>query len=313
MTANQIEIWSEPMIRKIIILLFVIVVSCQTQNKDLADINAIHQWIANYEEAIKATDVEALLAGVSDSIVYYPPNQPAFYGKENLKKWFSDYFNYYDPSELLNVREIKVEKDIAYLSCYYVVHVKVKNSSEEYRDLGKLVNIFKREHLGTWKCIYSIWNSNNHTIDLHSRIPADFTGGWELDMAHSTRIPNLISSSMVIAQQGDNITIERSYELQGKDPLKSVLNCTIGREIKNKSTSESQVTTSFWSTDKQSFTIIEKLISAGEEYKRTTTYSFVRRDDCLKIISFDQIPHGLLDTTGHEQTVMIFNKINKTK
>ena len=299
--------------RKIITLFFVIVVSCQTQNKNQADINEIHQWITNYEEAIKASDVKTLLAGVSDAIVYYPPNQPAFSGKENLKKWFLDYFNYYDPSELLIVRDIKVEGDIAYLSCYYAVHVKVKNSDEEFRDIGKLINIFKREHLSNWKCIYSIWNSNNHTIDFHSKIPADFSGEWELDLSHSNPIPNLISSNLVITQQGDNIMIERSYEVKGKHPLKSVLNCTIGREIKGKSKSESQITTSFWSTDKQSFTIIEKLISAGEEYKRTTNYSFIRRDECLKIILFDQIPHGLLDSTGREQIVLTYNKTHDTK
>lgn len=299
--------------RKIITLFFVIVVSCQTQNKNQDDINEIHQWISNYEEAIKASDVNALLASVSDAIVYFPPNQPAISGKENLKQWFSDYFSYYDPSELLRVREIKVEGDIAYLSCTYAVHVKVKNSGEEFWDIGKLVNIFKRERPGNWKCIYSIWNSNNHTIDFHSKIPADFSGEWELDLSRSTHIPNLISSSMVIKQKGDNIIIERSYELQGKDPLKSALNCTIGREVKNKSKSESQNTTSFWSTDKQSFTIIEKLISAGEEYKRTTKYSFIRRDECIKIILFDQIPHGLLDSTGHEQISMTYKKTHDTK
>jgi ketosteroid isomerase-like protein len=294
--------------RILITLFFVIVVSCQTQNKKQDDINAIHKWIANYEEAIKASNVEALLAGVSDAIVYYPPNQPAFSGKENLKKWFLDYFNYYDPSESLLVRDIKIEGDIAYLSCYYAVSVKVKNSGEEYKNVGKLINIFKREYLGIWKCIYSIWNSNDDNIDFHSRIPADFSGRWELDLAQSTRIPNLLSSRIIITQQGDNINIDRSYEVRGKDPLKSALNYTIGREIKSKLKSGTQITTSFWSSDKQSFTIIEKQISAGEEYKRTTNYSLTRRGECLRIILFDQIPRGLLDSTGREQIVMIYNK-----
>jgi ketosteroid isomerase-like protein len=300
--------------RKLIITFsLLIVVSCQTSNKNQDDINEIHQWISNYEEGIKASDAKAILAGVSDAIVYFPPNQPAISGKENLKKWFSDYFNYYDPSELLRVREIKVEGDIAYLSCSYAVHVKVKNSGEEFRDIGKLVNIYKREQPRNWKCIYSIWNSNNHTIDFHAGIPADFSGDWELDLSQSTPVPDLISSRMAIIQQGDKITIERSYEFKGKDPLKSVLNCTIGREIKNKSSSESQITTSFWSTDKQSFTIIEKLISSGEEYKRTTKYSLVRRDENIKIILFDQIPHGLLDSTGHEQITMTYKKTPGTR
>jgi len=263
--------------RKAVILLFLILVSCQTQEQKQKDIDEIHQWIANYEEAIKASDVKAILAGVSDAIVYFPPNQPAFSGKGDLKKWYSDYFNYYDPAELLRVRDIKVEGDLAYLTCYYVVHVKVRDSGEEFRDSGKLVNIFKRKRPGKWECIFSIWNSNNHIIDFHSRIPADFSGYWELDLSRSTHVPNLISSGMVITQKGDNITIERTYKMQGRDSLKSVVNCTIGRETKNTSEAESQITTSFWSTDKQSFTIIEKLISAGEEYKRTTKYSLERR------------------------------------
>lgn len=295
---------------KIFFLLLLLSISCHPNNKNQADINAIRQWATNYEQAIKASSVDTILAGVSDSITYYPPNQPAFSGKDNLRRWYTDYFSYYDPSELLIIRKVNVEGDIAYLSCYYAIYVKVKSSGEEYRDNGKLINIFKREYPGNWKCIFSIWNSNNRNIDFHSRIPADFSGDWELDMAQSTPVPDLVSSKISITQQGDRIMIRRSYEVRGRAPFMSVVNCTIGSEIKDKSKSGSQVTTSFWSTDKHSFTIIEKLISSGEEYKRTTNYSLTTGGESLKVALFDQIPHGLLDSTGMEQIVLTFKKIN---
>lgn len=287
-------------------------VSCQTRNNNPTDVDAIHHWIKNYEEAIRSADIEKLLSGVSDDVVYFPPNQPAFSGKENLEKWFLDYFNYYDPSERLLARDIKVKGDLAYLTCNYAVSVKVKHSGEEYRDIGKLVNIYKREIFGNWRCIYSIWNSNNHTIDYHSRIPADFSGEWELDLSKSTYVPNIISSKMIITQQANNINIKRTYEIQGKDPLKSEFNCTIGGEFKSKTNSESQITTSFWSTDKQSFTIVEKLLSAGKEYKRTTNYSIIIKGECLKIILFDQLPQRMFIPTGEKQIVMTYNKVHDT-
>lgn len=295
--------------KSLITITILFLVSCQTRNNNPTDVSAIHGWISNYEEAIMTADIEALLSGESESIVYFPPNQPAFSGKENLRKWFLDYFNYYDPKELLLARDIKIKGDIAYVSCNYKVTVKVKYSGEEFNDTGKLINIFKREHYGNWKCIYSIWNSNNRSLDLHSQIPADFSGAWELDLSRSTPAPNIVSSKLVIAQKGNNITIDRSYEIQGKEPLKSNLNCTIGGEIKSKSNSGSLIMASFWSDDKQSFTITEKLLSVtGKEYKRTTVYSLIAKGEILKIISFDILPEGLIITDKQREIEMTYNK-----
>lgn len=289
-------------------IIFLSLLSCQTRNNNPSDVNAIHKWISNYEEAILNADIEAILSGESESIVYFPPNQPAFSGKENLRKWYLDYFNYYDPKELLLARDIKIKGDLAYVTCNYSVAVKVKYSGEAFSETGKLINIFTREHYGNWKCIYSIWNSNNRSIDLHSLIPADFSGAWELDLARSTPAPDIISSQIIISQKGNNINIDRLYQMQGKDPLKSNLNCTIGREIKSNSNSGSFITKSFWSNDRQSFTITEKLVPpTGKEYKRTTVYSLTLKGENLNIISYDQLPDGLL--IPERKIEMIYNKI----
>jgi len=300
--------------KSLIAITILFLVSCQTRNNNPTDISAIHRWIYNYEQAIRTADIEALLSGESDAVVFFPPNQPPFSGKENLRKWFLDYFNYYNPSELLLARDIKVRGDFAYVSCKYIVSVKVKYSGEEFNDTGKLINMFKRDLYGNWECIYSIWNSNNRSLDLHSQIPADFSGAWELDLSRSTPAPNIVSSKLVIAQKGNNINIDRSYEIKGKEPLKSNLNCTIGREIKSNSNSGSLVTASFWSDDKQSFTIMEKLLSvAGKEYKRTTVYSLTLKGEVLNIISYDLVPEGSLTPVNERHLEMIYNKLLTTQ
>ena len=76
--------------------------------------------------AIRTADIEALLSGESDAIVYFPPNQPAFSGKEDTEKWFLDYFNYYDPSELLLAQGYQSRGSFAYVSCHPVVLGKSK-------------------------------------------------------------------------------------------------------------------------------------------------------------------------------------------
>jgi len=293
-------------------LIILFLVSCQTRNNLPTDLTTIHRWINNYEVAVKTADIEKLLLGVSDAVVYFPPNQPAFSGKENLRKWFLDYFNYYNPTELLLARDIKIKGDLAYVTCNYKVSAEVKYSGEKLNDSGKLINIFKRERFGDWLCIYSIWNSNNLTLDLHSQIPADFSGEWELDLARSTHASDITSSSIIIIQKGNNINIDRKYEFIDRESLKSSLNCTIGSEIKSETDSGSQITESFWSPDKQSFTISEKLLTInGLEYKRETVYSITAKGENLNIISFDLLPDGLL--MQERKIELTYAKLMKTR
>ncbi len=87
--------------------------SCQIDN-NTKDKNAIYQWILDYQRAIQEADIERLLSFVSNSVVYLPPNAPAFSGKENLRKWYLEYFNYYSPSEVLGLPKLGINGDLAY-------------------------------------------------------------------------------------------------------------------------------------------------------------------------------------------------------
>lgn len=285
--------------------------SCQ-MNNNTKDKKALHNWILDYQGAIWEADVEKLLSFASNTVVYLPPNEPAFSGKENLKKWYLEYFNYYHPSEVLGIQNLEINGDLACMLCDYTISAKENQSGKELIDDGKLINIFKRQLNGEWKIIHSIWNSNHQIMDLHSQIPADFSGTWKLDLSRSTVIPDLIASTMFIVQKGNEINLNQTTELKDKEPLKSTITYNIGTEIEKVTGRELSKISSSWSPDKHTFTVTNELHSniSGTKhgYKRTTSYSVTAKGETLNIISDDTLPEGVFTTTKDKHIEMIFNK-----
>jgi ketosteroid isomerase-like protein len=302
------------------ILGVLILEACETKNNYQSDIKAfrtdlksIRGWLENYMEAIKTADIERILSYDSDDISYLPPNRPLFSGKENLRKWFLSYFNYFTPTERLDLLDFNVFGDFAYLKGTYTISGTIKQSGLEFTDSGKFINFFKRQPNGDWICTQSIWNSNNQTFDLHSQIPADYSGTWKLDLPKSIAPPNVVSSVLVISQKSNDLNIDRTYEFKDKKPLISSFQYSIGSETKSKSKTGSLTTKSFWGTDKQTFTIIEELISeknyTKQEYKRTSVYSLSAKEEILNIISDDILPEGSLIPKNESHLEMIYTKL----
>jgi ketosteroid isomerase-like protein len=264
-------------------------------------------------EAVNTADIERILSYESEDICYLTPNQPLFSGKENLRKWFLAYFNYFNPSERLDLLNFEVFGDFAYLIGKYTINAKIKHSGEEIRDNGKFINFFKRQDNGSWICTQSIWNSDNQSFDLHSIIPADFSGSWKLDLTKSVTLPDVISSILVITQKGSDLNINRTYEIKDKTPLKSSFNYTIGSETQSKSETGTLTTISTWDSDKQTLTIIETLLSEKsgkkQEYKRITVYSLTAKGEILNIISDDFLPEGSLTPKNKRHTEMVYSKL----
>jgi ketosteroid isomerase-like protein/predicted transcriptional regulator len=293
-------------------LIVLLLTACQTKKDIQEDMKAIHIWTENYMEAIKTTDIERLLSLESDDICYLPPNQPILHGKEAARKWLLGYFNYFSPEETLYVLDIEIIDDYAFLRGKYTFFGKVKQSGEEFRDNGKFIDIFKRQPNGDWKCTHSIWNSDNRTFDSYSQIPADFSGTWKLDLSKSTTLPDIVSSTLVITQKGNDITINRTYEIKDKEPLISTFNYIIGDRIESKSRTGTTRITSSWGTDKHTFSIIETLLTekngAKQEYKRTTVHSLTEKGEVLNVISYDILPEGSLTPTNERHTELIYIK-----
>lgn len=293
-------------------LIVLLLGACQSKKHFLTDMNAIHGWTENYMAAIKTTDVERLLSLESDDVCYLPPNQPIVSGKEAARKWFEQYFNYFSPEEKLIILNLETQKDYAFLKGRYTFFGKVKQSGEEFRDNGKFIDIFKRQPNGDWKRTQHIWNSDNRTFDSYAQTPSDFTGTWKLDLSKSTALLNIQSATLVIKQIGNDITINRTYEIKDHDPLISNFKYTIGSKIEYKSKTGTETITTSWSTDKETFSIIETVVTdkndKKQEYKRTTVYSLTIKGEVLNIISDDILPEGSVTPTNERHTEMIYTK-----
>ena len=294
--------------------------ACQTKTNYESDIKsfridhkAIRTWLDNYMEAVKTADIERILSYESEDICYLPPNQQLFSGKENLRKWLLAYFNYFTPSERLDLLNLEVFGDFAYLKGKYIINAKIKHSGKEISDKGKFIYFYKRQNNGSWICTQSIWNSDNRSFDLHSLIPADFSGNWKLDLTKSTTLPDVISSTLVIIQRGSDLNINRTYEIKDKKPLISSFSYTIGNETQSKSETGTLTTKSSWDSDKQTLTIIETLLSEKnkkrQEYKRITVYSLTAKGEILNIISDDVLPEGSLTPKNERHSEMVYSKL----
>jgi ketosteroid isomerase-like protein len=142
-------------------LIVLLVAACQTKKDNQADIKAINNWTENYMAGIKTADVERLLSQESDDIFYLPPNQPIVSGKEAARKWLVAYFEYFIPEEKLNLQQVEIKGDYAFVRGNYTWLAKAKQGGQEFKDNGKFMDIFKRQTNGDWKCTHSIWNSDN--------------------------------------------------------------------------------------------------------------------------------------------------------
>ena len=292
-----------------LVLITILLFGCHSKSYYTKDELEVGQWKMDYTESINKADIERLLSLFSDDIIFLPPNQQQFSGKGNLRKWFLKYFNYCSPVEQLYISSMDTKGDFAYLVGRYQITLKVKYNVKNLSDQGKSVFLFKRQN-GKWKCTYSIWNSDNPKLDLHFQIPQDFSGTWKLDKSRSSSVPDLVSSKVVIEQRGNDITINRISNIKDKPPYESSARYTIGSEQKAETKSGSFITTSSWSEDNQSFTVIERLLSKKDgvrkEYKRTTSFSISAKGEILNIVSDDLLPDSAISLVNQGHSEMIF-------
>lgn len=289
--------------------------ACQTKNhysniKEFRiDIKEIRNWIDNYEEAIKSEDIERILTYTSDDIVYYPPNQPSFSGKDNLRKWFVSYFNYFSPRESLNLLNFDVYDDFAYLEGKYSILGRIKQTGDDFSDNGKFINFYKRQSNGKWICTRSIWNSDKKIFDLHSQILEDFSGKWKLDISKSHLNLGIHSSELLITQKGNNLSIERNDEMGNGKFANSSNSYIIGEEEQIKIKSGLFTISSSINPGRQTFSVQEKLLSekngSKQELKRYTTYSLTAKGEILSVISEETQQTGTSKplSVGHTEFV----------
>jgi hypothetical protein len=152
------------------------------------------------------------------------------------------------------------------------------------------------------------------SINLFAQTAPDYSGTWKLNLAKSTSIPGIVSSTISITQKEDQINITRTLLAKDNKPLVNTDNFYMKGEyrISLKNNNQSRTKRSFWGPDKMSFSVIETFIldkdGIKQESKRKSVYTLIDQSKTLKIVSDDSIPPSTSIPNGKIHSVMIYEK-----
>ncbi len=122
--------------------------------------DAIRKSDADWVKAAQSKQVDAWLAFYTDDAAVLPPNDKLATGKESIRKPVAEMLGM--PGSALTWQPSKVEVaqsgDLGYL--YGTYQMSWDDSGKRATDTGKIVEIWKKQTDGNWKCIVDTWNSD---------------------------------------------------------------------------------------------------------------------------------------------------------
>jgi ketosteroid isomerase-like protein len=104
-------------------------------------------------------DFAALARLYTEDTVFMPPHHPAIHGRAALEAWIASF-----PRVLrmtLNVEDIDGRGDIAYVRGSYTMTLHPDGAPNPIDDVGKYLEIRKRQPDGSWLLAADIFNSDN--------------------------------------------------------------------------------------------------------------------------------------------------------
>ena len=141
-----------------IVVSIVLAATCAARAEDAAAIErAAHD---GYVAAINSNDVDALMAMLTDDIVYQAPGGPEVVGKVAVREWISGYVAAYRTHWEKSSLGFTVNGDWAFERYTYKSTDTDRKTGEVATDVGKGINIFRRGADGKWRVAIDGWSSD---------------------------------------------------------------------------------------------------------------------------------------------------------
>ena len=126
-----------------------------------ADEAAIRQIDADWAKAAASKNVDATVAFYSDDATVAPPNSPVVTDKKGIHDLWAALLGpdlvsiTWEPTKI----DVARSGDLAYLNGWYKMSAKdAKGNAIEEK--GKMVEVWKKQADGKWKCVSDIFNSD---------------------------------------------------------------------------------------------------------------------------------------------------------
>jgi uncharacterized protein (TIGR02246 family) len=124
------------------------------------EVEAIRALDASWVAAAQSKSVDAWVAFYADDAAVLPPNEPIANSREAIRKSVSELLTL--PRLSIDWKPTKIDMansgELAYL--YGAYRVAWDDGGKRATDVGKNVEIWKKQPDGHWKCIVDTWNSD---------------------------------------------------------------------------------------------------------------------------------------------------------
>jgi uncharacterized protein (TIGR02246 family) len=124
------------------------------------DLDAIRAQTTVFEEAIRAWDLDAAAATLSENVVVMVPNQNSITGRQAWVEWAEAFGITEMTRYAITIDEVEVQGDLGFVRSRYEEAFLMEGVEELYSDQGKGVQIWKKESDGVWRVAIDCWNSS---------------------------------------------------------------------------------------------------------------------------------------------------------
>jgi uncharacterized protein (TIGR02246 family) len=122
---------------------------------DQAAIRAVSD---RWAQLLLAQDFDSLVRLYTEDAVFMPPHQPAMHGRTAIRSWMASFPRISRFS--LTVDQIDGRADVAYVRGAYSMTLHPEGASGSIDDVGKYVEIRRRQPDGSWLLATDIFNSD---------------------------------------------------------------------------------------------------------------------------------------------------------
>ncbi len=123
--------------------------------------SAIEAIDKKFMEDVNRGDAAAGAAAYTDDAILMPPNHSPLEGKRAIEKYLAKLGSQLQATNFqLCILEVDVQGDTTIVRGTYSSSFTVPGTDTPIEDLGKTLNVWKRQVDGSWKLHRDIWNSN---------------------------------------------------------------------------------------------------------------------------------------------------------
>ena len=131
----------------------------QPSNED--DLAAIAESRTGLLDALSADDLPGLMARVTDDHFTMPPDGPTPPDNLALAEWHQSRIDQFEFRSTFRTDDIQIHGDIAIERWSSDSELEPREGGPVVEDSSKGVWIWERQEDGSWKLLWSVWNSNH--------------------------------------------------------------------------------------------------------------------------------------------------------